>query len=130
MLLQIMPKRGRSKVSGVLGPDPHPYHRHWQFKYTDDETDGYTDSLDNTDLELCSKKNQIKIVCGSVQMYIGEQANSVEVDVFLPSQVTLIVIQKYGKTEPFCFATVGGQKRCSVCKGSLLKKNPHSKCYT
>ena len=100
-----MPKSRRSKLSGVLGPEPHLYHRHWQFKYTE-EGDGYTDSLDNTDLELCSKKNQIKIVCGSVQMYIGEQANAVEVDVFLPSQVTMIVIQKYGKTEPFCFATV------------------------
>ena len=88
---------------------------------------GYEDSLDNDDLEMCAYKNQIKIVKSSVLLYIGERATSVDVDLYLPSQVTLVIIQKFGESVPFCFATVGGREHCTVAPGSELKKNPHSK---
>ena len=107
-----MPKvrRKTRKTAGVLGREPHPYHRHWEFQYRDNNCEeGYQDNLDNDDLEMCSYKNQIKIVKGSVLLYIGEKANSVDVDLHLPSQVTMVIIHKYGQKETFCFATVGGQ---------------------
>ena len=85
MQLQIMPKgRRKRKMTGVLGPEPHPYHRHWEFTYIDAEVDSYQDVLDNTDLELCVQKNQVKIVASSVRLYIGEKANSVHVNLYLP----------------------------------------------
>ena len=58
-------------------------------------------------------------------MYVGERANSVQVDVYLPSKVTMIVIQKYGQEEAFCYATVGGEHYPSVFSGRELKNNPH-----
>ena len=99
-----MPKvrRNKSRMAGVLGRKPHPYHRHWQFKYTSTAGDtGYEDLLDNDDLEMCAYKNQIKIVKSSVLLYIGERATSVDVDLYLPSQVTLVIIQKYSESVPF-----------------------------
>ena len=123
-----MPKSRRTKrsIPGVLGNKPHPYHRHWVFSYSQSK-DGYEDTLDNDDLEMCAKKNQIKIVSGSVLMYIGERATSVTVDVYLPCQVTMVIIHKYGIKNTFCFATVGGAKKPSVFPGCDLKKNPHAK---
>ena len=59
-------------------------------------------------------------------MYIGQNSTAVKVDVHLPAQVTMVVIHKFGKTEPFCYAYVGGQPTCTVKPGSLLKKNPHA----
>ena len=117
----------RKCMSGVLGVDPHPYHRHWRFTYEESGTDSYQDILDNTDLEQCAKKKQVKIVGGSVLLYVGERANSVDVDLYLPSQVTMVIIHKYGKQVPFCYATVGGGKNCSVFAGKTLKKHPHAK---
>ena len=127
-----MPKGKKRRSAGVLGNQPHPYHRHWEFTYRDetDRTGTYTDILDNTDLEMCAKKNQIKIVGGSILLYAGEKAHSVDVDLYLPSQVTMVIIQKYGQKVPFCYATVGGGKHCSVFQGETLKKNLHSKRLT
>ena len=122
-----MPKVRHQKTAGVLGKKPHPYHRHWQFTYSESET-GYQDILDNDNLEECSYKNQIKIMKGSVLLYIGEGATSVDVDLYLPTQVTMVVIHKYGQGgQCFCFATVGGAENCSAYPGCQLRKNPHSR---
>ena len=69
---------------GHLGPMPHPYHRHWEFTYRESDI-SYEDFLDNTDLELCPRRNRIKIVGASVLMYVGEKATAVTVDVHLPA---------------------------------------------
>ena len=119
-----MPKYTKS---GYFGPDPHPYHRHWQFTYTENET-GYQESLDNTDLETCPVKNRIKIVGASVRLYIGEKATGVKVDLHLPVDVTMVVIQKFGQGgKAFCYAYLGGGDRCSVKPGANLRNNPHAK---
>ena len=68
----------------------------------------------------------MKIVHGSVLLYIGEKTNSVDVDLSLPSQVTMVVIKKFGQKDVFCFATVAGEKNASVFAGCELKKNPHA----
>ena len=122
-----MPKfNWKRKRAGVLGRKPHPYHRHWEFTYTEANRDEAICEayLDNSDLEECAYKNQIKIVRGSVLLYIGEHHNSVRADLHLPVQVTMVVIHKFGKGV-FCFANADGPK-CYVYPGLELKKNPHS----
>ena len=125
-----MPKvNWRKKRAGVLGAKPHPYHRHWQFSYSETQTEEDSDFhayLDNRDLEECPYKRQIRIVRASVLLYVGERDTSVTVDLHLPSKVTMVVIHKFGKNEPFCFATVGGQVQCSVFPGNELKNDPHA----
>ena len=119
-----MPKYSKA---GYFGPDPHPYHRHWQFKYKENDT-GFEDVLDNSDLETCPVRNRVKIVGGSVRLYISENASSVKVDLHLPVEVTMIVIQKFGHSgEAFCYAYLGGGTKCSVKPGASLAKNPHAK---
>ena len=113
------------KIAGVLGHKPHPYHRHWVFTYKEDPDVGFHAFLDNDDLEECPYKNQIRIVSSSVLLYIGKKDTTV--DLYLPSKVTMIVIHKFGKKEPFCFATVGGRAQCSVYQGNKLDNNPHAK---
>ena len=122
-----MPKvNWKKKLSGVLGRKPHKYHRHWQFSYSEEHDTGFHAVLHNDDLEECSHRNWIKIVRASVLLYIGEQDTSVTADLHLPVQVKMVVIKKYGKDVPFCFATVGGCENCSVFPGAELKKNPHA----
>ena len=119
-----MPKvNWKKKLAGILGRTPHPYHRHWQFTYREPATDGRLCEcyLDNDDLEECPYKKQIKIVRGSVLLYIGQFDNSVRVDLHLPSRVTMVVIHKFGMKEVFCFATANGLT-CSVFPGCQLKK--------
>ena len=128
VLFQMPKVNWKKKAAGVLGRNLHPFHRHWVFSYTRD-TSGFNASLDNDDLEECTYKSQIRIVCGSVLLYIGERDMSVTVDLHLPAQVTMVVTHKYGETEPFCFATVGGQRKCSVFPGKELRKNPHAKRF-
>ena len=122
-----MPK-WKKKSAGVLGRKPHPYHRHWEFTYTEKNAPDTADEafLDNSDLEECAHKNQIKIVAGSVLLYIGARDFTVNVDLYLPSQVTMIVIHKYGCKTAFCYATVGGQMNCSVYPVHELLKDPHA----
>ena len=121
-----MPHHKKSK--GVLGTKPHLYHHHWEFTYRDphaSDTDGYEDSLDSDDLETCTYKDQVKIVSGSVLLFVGERETSVTADLYLPVQVTMVVIHKYGQKETFCFACVGGGAQCTVKASSELKKDPH-----
>ena len=123
-----MPKvNWKKKSAGVLSRKLHPYHRHWVFKYTEkDAQDTGEAFLTNADLEECAYKRQIKIVAGSVLLYIGEQDSTVHVDLHLPCQVTMIVIHKFGCKTAFCYATVGGCKNCSVFPGNELKREPHA----
>ena len=123
-----MPKvNWKKKCAGVLGRKPHPYHRHWKFTYSESDEHSYSHAfLDNRDLEECPYKRQIRIVSASVLLYIGETDTSVTADLHLPSKVTMVVIHKYGKKEPFCFATVGGEENCSAFPGKELKKDPHA----
>ena len=115
-----MPKiNWKKKIAGVLGKQPHPYHRHWQFMYSEDAS-GLQASLDNSDLEECPYKRQIKMVHASVILYIGEEDTNVDVDLYLPSKVTMVVIKKFGKGI-FCFVTVGGSTTCSVYPGCNFK---------
>ena len=121
-----MPKvNWKRRIAGVLGKKPHPYHRHWDFTYTDGGT-GYHSFLDNKDLEECAYKSQIKIVRASVLLYIGENDSSVTADLYLPSKVTMVVIHKFGASEAFCFASVGDDGQCSVYAGNKLKKDPYA----
>ena len=123
-----MPNKYRKKIAGVLGRKPHPYHRHWRFNYSEEEeeSDGHEAFLNNYDLEECPYKRQIKIVKGSVLLYIGAEDTSVTADLYLPSKVTMVIIKNFGKNEPFCFATVGaGHRKYSVYPGKELKTNPH-----
>ena len=123
-----MPKvNWKKKITGVLGRIPHPYHRRWKFTYTSDINSGTQAVLDNYDLEECPYRNQIKIVRGSVLLYIEETDTSVHADLHLPVQVKTVIIHKYGKEGAFCLATVDGGENFSVYPGHELKRNPHKK---
>ena len=123
-----MPKvNWKKRNAGVLGRKPHIYHRHWTFLFTAKQNNGSQAFLDNDDLEECPYKNQIKIVGGSVLLYIGEWDTSVHADLYLPSQVTMVIIHKFGVKQAFCFTKVAGGQQCSVYPGSELKCNPHAK---
>ena len=110
----------KKKVAGVLGRDPHPYHRHWHFTYYVDDNNGGQTSLDNADLEELPNKRQIKIVKGSVIMYIGAMDTSVTADLFLPTKVKRVIIKQYGKSDIFCFSEVDDQGNCLVFPGKEL----------
>ena len=126
-----MPRSRRHKkfsIPCVLGHDLHPYHRHWEFTFTDpdvhpDSDTFYEDYLDNDDLEMCPYKNQIKIIGHSVLLYASERTTSLTADLHLPPQVTMVIIKKFGQDAVFCFASVDGQLKCTVRPGCELKKN-------
>ena len=59
ILLQraVMPRQRKYTIPGVMGRDPHPYHRHWEFSYMQEGADRLVEqSLVNDDLEMCPKK--------------------------------------------------------------------------
>ena len=123
-----MPKvNWKKRNAGVLSWIPHPYHTHWQFTYSEDENSGSQAFLDNYDLKECPYKKRMKIVYGSVLLYIQACDTSVDVDLHLPSLVTMVIIKKYGKDGAFCFVTLAHGQSCSVKPGHDLQKNPHSK---
>ena len=130
-----MPRIRRQKklsIPGVLGRELHLYHQHWQFTFIQPHADAdskHEEYLDNDDLEMCSRKNQIKIFRHSVLMYVGERTTSVTADLHLPPQVTMVIIPKFGQDSMFCYASVAGQPNCMVKPGSELKKNPQKKRF-
>ena len=83
--------------------------------------------LGGLSVNLNHLKNQIKIAGGSVLLYVGQHTTVVNVDLYLPAQVTMVIIHKFGQEETFCFATVGGRTRCTLRPGDEMTRNPHKK---
>ena len=97
------------------------YHYTWSFTYRPHPTGSNIQHLDKMDLDFVSDRDQIKIWNRSVKTYVQQATDIVSVFMKLLAQVDCIIIFRFGKCEPVCYAENQGT---DVYPGSFLDINP------